>query len=153
MQTDAEAKVGVHTIVLTTEFLDYPVSADVLNPQLTTTITITIVAATCDCSLILFQNLAPYSYSTMVMKIPADRFIMPEAGIDQATLTQYAGARACVDAMNTCQFAYVATAQMANAAPLPSWMSYAQPYLTVSPTSSAHIGVWNVYLKQVKTST
>lgn len=87
------------------------------------------------------------------MKSPPDRFIMPEAGIDTVTLTQYAGARACVDAMNTCQYAYVATAEMANGAPLPSWMSYSQPYLTVTPVHSSQIGVHNVYLKQVRTST
>lgn len=32
-------------------------------------------------------------------------------------------------------------------------MSYTQPYLTVSPVNSSHIGVWNVYLKQVRIST
>jgi len=36
------------------------------------------------------------------MKTPVDKFIMPEAGIETATLTQYAGARACGDALVTC---------------------------------------------------
>jgi len=42
---------------------------------------------------------------------------------------------------------------MANEAPLPTWMSYAQPFLTVTPISSSHMGVHNVYLKQVRIST
>jgi hypothetical protein len=42
---------------------------------------------------------------------------------------------------------------MANEAPLPTWMSYKQPFLTVTPILSSQMGVHNVYLKQVRIST
>jgi hypothetical protein len=87
------------------------------------------------------------------MKSPPDKFIMPEAGIDTVTLTKFAGVRACGDAVKTCQFEYTVSALLANNTPLPSWMSYSQPYLTVAPVNSSQMGVHQIYLKQVRIST
>lgn len=42
IQTDLEALIGDHTLTLVTELADYPVSADILNPQITNTFVVTI---------------------------------------------------------------------------------------------------------------
>ena len=80
------------------------------------------------------------------MKAPSDVFVMPEAGVDDASKTMYAGARACGDVMVTCQYAYTVKPMMADRSPLVSWMSYTQPNLTVNAVNSSQMGVTEIWI-------
>ena len=117
-----------------------------MNPKLTINFNIIFTAATCDCALVKFIQLYPFSYSTLVMKTPSDVFEMPEAGVDEASKTMYAGARICGDVMVTCQYAYTVTPMMADRSPLVSWMSYTQPNLTINAVNSSQMGVTDIWI-------
>jgi hypothetical protein len=58
-----------HTMTLAVGFANYPVSADALHPTKTYSFTITVVAATCDCTLIVWnepENIPRIMYAAVV---------------------------------------------------------------------------------------
>ena len=62
--------------------------------------------------------------------------------------------------MKTCQYEYsvepllaVKTTTPESYIPLPSWMSYTQPKVTINAVNSSQIGVHDLWMKQVRLST
>jgi hypothetical protein len=109
---DLEAMVASspHVITIKTSFVTYPVSADASHPTLTTTISVTFTAATCDCTLITWKDPATYSTTNAMVVTTPTTLTLTEAGPDPATLTSTAGARACDHANDECNYSYTITA-------------------------------------------
>ena len=77
---------------------------------------------------------------------------LDEAGPHPSSLTATSGARACDHKNDECDYAYSVEALMHDGSPLPDWLVYKQPILSINPIISSHIGVWLVDLKQVRIS-
>jgi hypothetical protein len=109
-------------------------------------------AAVCDCTLITWndpQNI-PDEFSGLVGY--TSDITVREAGPNQDSLYASAGARACDPHAISCDYEYSVVARMSGGDPLPDWMEYNQPVLTVNPSMAEHIGVWTVEIEQVRTS-
>jgi len=106
-------------------FANYPVSADALHPTNSYSFDIAVTAASCDCSLITWndpENI-PILLTAMVVTEPTSQELL-EAGPEASTLTSTAGARACDHANDECDYAYTLRAQMEDGGDLPSWLVY-----------------------------
>jgi hypothetical protein len=156
VEIDDESYVGTspHTMTLTVGFADYPVTDDAAHPTKVFTFDVTVLAATCDCTLITWnepENI-PLIMNAMVVTTPATQTLL-EAGPLESSLTATSGARACDHDADECDYAYTITARMQeDGGALPDWLVYTQPELVATPTLAEHIGDWFVELEQVRTS-
>lgn len=143
-----------HSMTITVAFANYPVSDDAAHPTKSWTFDVVVAAATCDCSLIIWndpENI-PLIMNAMVVTSPATQELL-EAGPLESSLTATSGARACDHVNDECDYAYTITARMAETAePLPDWIVYNQPILTATPVLAEHIGEWFVELEQIRIS-
>ena len=150
---EAYAVNSPHTMTLVVGLADYPVSTDALHPTRTYTFDVTVVAATCDCTLIQWnepENI-PLIMNALVVTTPATQTLL-EAGPLAETLTNSTGARACDHTNNECNYDYTITAKMSDDTALPTWIVYTQPDLVATPLLAEHIGTWEVKLEQIRTS-
>ena len=142
-----------HNMLIKVGFANYPASADALHPTRTFPFTVNVQAATCDCSLITWNDPKniPVIINASVVTKPTSQVLL-EAGPEQSSLTATSGARACNHAKDECDYKYTIVAYMKDKSPLPSWITYKQPTLTVTPTLSEHMGDRFVSLEQVRIS-
>ena len=116
------------------------------------TLTVTVDAATCDCSLITWDN--PASASTLTVGVAdtsSNTITIPEATVNSASQTAVPEIRVC--AITTpCDVTYTNALVNVDLGALPAFMSVSGTTLTVTPTTSAHLGTWPLQLTQTVTS-
>ena len=116
------------------------------------TLTVTVDAATCDCSLITWDN--PASASTLTVGVAdttSNTITIPEATVNAASQTAVPEIRVC--AITTpCDLTYTNALVNVDLGALPAFMSVSGTTLTVTPTTSAHLGTWPLQLTQTVSS-
>lgn len=141
-------------MTITTGFASYPVSDDADHPTRSFTFDVTVLTASCDCSLITWnepENI-PLLMSAMVVTTPATQTLL-EAGPLTESLSNTSGARACDHDNDECDYAYTISARMGDdGGELPDWLVYTQPDLVATPVLAEHFGEWFVELEQIRTS-
>ena len=153
---DAAENIREHTFSLTTTFADYPVADDAEHPTITQSLSVTLEAAACDCALITWDEPYEKEMGILVMGEPQTIDLI-EAGPNPAAMTATAGARACGEGASLCDGSYAYTVApflgpLPAQDPLPDWIVYVRPDLTVTPTLAEHIGTWVVLIEQVRLS-
>lgn len=129
---DEDDMVGDHDFQITVGFVDYTVADDALHATVSTTFTVTIVAAVCECELISWNEPGniPDLHSALVDY--ESSITVREAGPNTESLTATAGARACgetpEDTLVNCDYAYTVTTHMkdenGDLIDLVEWMEY-----------------------------
>ena len=70
--SDLEANEGTHNLILRVTFTNYPQATSTSYPKAETDFMLTISAATCDCTLITWDNPAQLTLTTGLMTTPPD---------------------------------------------------------------------------------
>ena len=108
------------------------------------TLSITITAATCDCSLITWDN--PVAAATLTVGVSdttSNTVTIPEATLNAASKTTTPAIRICASTTPCVETYTNALTHVATGA-LPSFMSVSGTTLTVTPTTAAHLGTWTL---------
>ena len=109
---------------------------------ITETLDVTIVAATCDCNLITWDN--PVSGATLTVGVAdttSNTVTIPEATYNVASTTATPEIRVCATT-TPCVLTYSSALIHVDSAQLPAFMSVSGTTLTVLPTTAAHLGNW-----------
>ena len=105
---------------------------------------VTITAATCDCNLITWDNPAsPATLSVLVAATSGNTVTIPQATYNVASTTAVPEIRVC--AITTpCSLTFTKSLVDRTLGTLPTFMSVVGTTLTVTPTTAAHMGTWNL---------
>ena len=122
------------------------------NPGYTETLDITVRAATCDCSLLLWDNpVSASEISVGLEQVTTNTVTIQEATVNEDSKTTTPAIRRCyLD--SPCDETYTTTLVDADTGVLPDFMDYTGTTLTITPTIASHINVWNLQLTQTVAS-
>ena len=116
------------------------------------TLSTTIAAAVCDCSLITWDN--PVSAATLsvgVFAVSGNTVTIPEAAYNVASTTASPEIRVCAST-TPCDMTFTSALIDTTLTTLPTFMSVSGTTLTVTATTAADIGTWNLQLTQTVAS-
>jgi hypothetical protein len=115
-----------------------------LHPGITQTLAVTVTAATCNCNLITWDKPASSAALTLgVSAVSGNTVTIPLASVNTASTTAVPEIRVC--AITTpCVLTYTTSLVDKTLLSLPTFMSVSGTTLTVTPTTSAHLGTWTL---------
>ena len=108
------------------------------------TLAVTVIAATCDCNLVTWDNPAAAATLTVgVADTTSNTVTIPEAAYNVASTIATPEIRVCAST-TPCTLTYTSDLIYVSEAQLPSFMSVSGTTLTVLPTIAAHLGTWTL---------
>jgi len=150
VSNDDEATIGTTTFTVSMSFADYPLSGDASNTVFSDTFDVVVSGATCECGLITWHTSTITTLSTSIAVATVTDGLV-EVGPDLGTQVLTAGARACGSGAASCDYTYTIEAfygtEATTLTALPVWMTYVRPNLSVTPPTTAEMGVHSVSLK------
>lgn len=139
---------GSHSLRLKVTFTDYPLTSNSAYPFAETIFLVSITEATCDCTLITWDEPAQILLSTGLMTSPADTVTFLAQTPNEVSKTASPAVRACYrNGGDICANSLVSTVAIADDATSTldsAFMTVADVVLTVTPTLSSQIGTYNM---------
>ena len=134
--------------------VNYPLATDAAYPKADTYLTLTINPATCDCSLITWDNPTLQTKTTGLMITPVLVVALQLAVANEASKSATPAIRACYKNGGTCPLACTFTVQDKATGTLDgsnSFMVLSGNNLTITPTVSSQIGTKTLTITQIPT--
>ena len=147
--TENEDHEGSHNLKLRVTFVDYPLTDNENYPKVETNFLLYISQATCDCSLITWDEPAQLTLTTGLMTSPADTLAFVKAEPNEDSKTASPAIRACYRNNGSCPTSSTITIVDDSTVSLDAaFMSMSGNTLTVEPTVSSQISVYNMRVTQ-----
>ena len=140
---------GTHELALYVTMLNYPTASDGAHPTLLSNFDLTITPATCDCTLLDWENPAAQSISTTVLKAVPDTLTINHATVVEASKSTTPPIRACyrTDLNNAtpCDETTVITSVVIeDTGILPGYMTMSGDVITVAPTTNSQADTYTM---------
>lgn len=147
--SENEDNEGSHNLRLKVTFVDYPLADSETFPEATTNFFLTVNQATCDCTLITWDNPALLTLETGLMTSPADTLPFLKAEANEASKDASPAIRACYRNNGSCPTSSTIVVVDDDTAVLDTaFMEFSSNTLTVTPTISSQIKTYNMRVTQ-----
>lgn len=147
--SELEANEGSHNLRLRVTFADYPLADNSNYPKADTNFLLYIKQATCDCSLITWDNPEQLLLTTGLMFDPADTLTFVKSTANEASKSASPAIRACYRNGGSCPTSStIAVVDDATGTLDAAFMSMTGNTLKVQPTVSSQIGTYNMRVTQ-----